>query len=106
MEIAVIGQAREPFQAVKVNDLAGNPIEIGAVVVWRVHDTAKAAFDVEDYESYVEVQTESALRHMASCHPYDTHAEEDKTQTSLRGGIRCDRSWTSENCHGSSTGAS
>ncbi|MGE3172717.1 MAG: SPFH domain-containing protein [Planctomycetota bacterium] len=66
----------------KVNDLRGNPIEIGAVVVWRVSDTAKAVFDVEDFESYVEVQTESALRYMASCHPYDS-PEDD--QTSLRG---------------------
>ena len=56
----------------KVNDLRGNPIEIGAVVVWRVRDTAQAAFDVEDFESYVQVQTESALRHMASLHPYDS----------------------------------
>jgi regulator of protease activity HflC (stomatin/prohibitin superfamily) len=66
----------------KVNDLRGNPIEIGAVVVWRVQDTAKAAFDVENYESYVEVQTESALRHLASCHPYDSPED---TETSLRG---------------------
>jgi regulator of protease activity HflC (stomatin/prohibitin superfamily) len=66
----------------KVNDLRGNPIEIGAVVVWCVHDTAKAVFDVEDFESYVEVQTESALRHMASCHPYDTPADDE---VSLRG---------------------
>lgn len=70
-------------EKLKVNDLRGNPIEIGAVVVWRVQDTAKAAFDVEDYDSYVEVQTESALRHLASCHPYDDAAEDN--QTSLRG---------------------
>ena len=66
----------------KVNDLRGNPIEIGAVVVWRVQDTAQAVFDVEDFNSYVQVQTESALRHLASCHPYD--APEDD-QISLRG---------------------
>lgn len=66
----------------KVNDLRGNPIEIGAVVVWRVRDTAKAVFDVEDFDSYVHVQTESALRHLASCHPYD--APEDH-EVSLRG---------------------
>jgi regulator of protease activity HflC (stomatin/prohibitin superfamily) len=53
----------------KVNDLRGNPIEIGAVVVWRVRDTAQAAFDVEDFASYVQVQTESALRHLAALHP-------------------------------------
>jgi regulator of protease activity HflC (stomatin/prohibitin superfamily) len=66
----------------KVNDLRGNPIEIGAVVVWRVRDTAQAAFDVEDFESYVEVQTESALRHLASKHPYDTPHD---NESSLRG---------------------
>jgi len=69
-------------EKLKVNDLRGNPIEIGTVVVWRVSNTAQAAFDVEDYESYVEVQTESALRTVASKHPYDA-AEEG--QTSLRG---------------------
>jgi regulator of protease activity HflC (stomatin/prohibitin superfamily) len=66
----------------KVNDLRGNPIEIGAVVVWRVRDTAQAAFDVEDYDSYVQVQTESALRHLASTHPYDSPHD---AETSLRG---------------------
>ncbi len=71
-------------EKLKVNDLRGNPIEIGAVVVWRVRDTAQATFDVEDYDSYVEVQTESALRHLATCHPYDTSGE-DAAQTSLRG---------------------
>jgi regulator of protease activity HflC (stomatin/prohibitin superfamily) len=66
----------------KVNDLRGNPIEIGAVVVWRVRDTAQAAFDVENFESYVQVQTESALRHLASQHPYDSPHD---TEVSLRG---------------------
>ena len=66
----------------KVNDLRGNPIEIGAVVVWRVRDTAQAAFDVEDFSSYVQVQTESALRHLASLHPYDSPHEHE---VSLRG---------------------
>jgi regulator of protease activity HflC (stomatin/prohibitin superfamily) len=51
-------------------------------VVWRVRDTAQAVFDVEDYEAYVAIQTESALRHMASCHPYDTDKDDE---TSLRG---------------------
>lgn len=59
----------------KVNDKRGNPIEIAAVVVWRVADTARAAFDVEDYESYVQIQSESALRHIASLFAYD-HGEE------------------------------
>jgi regulator of protease activity HflC (stomatin/prohibitin superfamily) len=66
----------------KVNDLRGNPIEIGAVVVWRVRDTAQAAFDVENHGSYVQVQTESALRHLASQHPYDSPHD---TEVSLRG---------------------
>lgn len=55
----------------KVNDLQGNPIEISAVVVWRVQDTARASFDVEDYEEYVQIQSEAALRHMATRYPYD-----------------------------------
>lgn len=69
-------------EKLKVNDLRGNPVEIGTVVVWRVANTAQAAFDVQDYESYVEVQTESALRTTAAKHPYDSAAE---GQTSLRG---------------------
>ena len=69
-------------EKLKVNDLRGNPIEIGTVVVWRVSNTAQAAFDVQDYESYVEVQTESALRTTASKHPYDSALD---GQTSLRG---------------------
>ncbi len=69
-------------EKLKVNDLRGNPVEIGTVVVWRVANTAQAAFDVEDYESYVEVQTESALRTTAAKHPYDSASD---GQTSLRG---------------------
>lgn len=56
----------------KVNDLKGNPIEISAVVVWKVKDTAQAVFDVDSYHSYVEIQTDSAIRHIASQYPYDT----------------------------------
>jgi regulator of protease activity HflC (stomatin/prohibitin superfamily) len=56
---------------VKVNDLIGNPIEIGAVVVWRVEDCAKAIFQINDYADFVGAQTESALRHIAGRHPYD-----------------------------------
>ena len=58
-------------ERVKVNDLAGNPIEIGAVVVWQVQDTAQAQFDVEDYFQYVDVQIETAVRELAKGHPYD-----------------------------------
>jgi regulator of protease activity HflC (stomatin/prohibitin superfamily) len=67
----------------KVNDKRGNPVEIGAVVVWRVQDTAQAVFDVQDFENYVRVQSESALRHLASCYAYDNG--EDKEPTLLSG---------------------
>jgi regulator of protease activity HflC (stomatin/prohibitin superfamily) len=63
----------------KVNDKRGNPIEIGAVVVWRVQDSAQAMFDVEDYENYVHVQSESALRHLASAYAYDQGEENEVT---------------------------
>ena len=66
----------------KVNDNEGNPIEIAAVVVWRVIDTAEAVFEVHDYENYLHVQTESAVRNLASSYTYDTHDEE---RISLRG---------------------
>ncbi len=57
----------------KVNDAHSNPIEVGAIVVWRVVDTAEALFEVDDYEHYVRVQSESAVRAMASSYPYDSH---------------------------------
>ncbi len=63
----------------KVNDKRGNPIEIAAVVVWRVKDTAQACFDVEDYEQYVSVQSESAVRHLASSYAYDQGEENEFT---------------------------
>ncbi len=59
----------------KVNDKRGNPIEIAAVVVWKVVDTAEAAFQVDDYENYVHVQSEAALRNLATGYPYDAHTE-------------------------------
>ena len=59
----------------KVNDKEGNPIEIGAIVVWKVIDTAEAAFEVENYEAYVRVQSEAALRNAATSYPYDSHDE-------------------------------
>jgi hypothetical protein len=62
-------------QTLKVNDAVGNPVEVAAVVVWRVVDTAKAVFDVEDYEEFVKIQTETAVRHMASLYPYDSYDE-------------------------------
>jgi len=66
----------------KVNDLEGNPIEIAAVVVWRVFETAEALFEVDNYEHYVKVQTEAAVRNLATQYPYDAHVD---NQMSLRG---------------------
>jgi regulator of protease activity HflC (stomatin/prohibitin superfamily) len=66
----------------KVNDTDGNPIEIAAIVVWRVVDTAEAVFEVDDYEHYVRVQTESAVRNLATHYPYDAHED---GHVSLRG---------------------
>jgi regulator of protease activity HflC (stomatin/prohibitin superfamily) len=68
----------------KVNDKQGNPIEIAAVVVWHVADTAQACFDVESYDDYVRVQSESAVRHLANSYAYD-HGEEN--EITLRSGV-------------------
>ncbi|HKE45562.1 MAG TPA: SPFH domain-containing protein [Steroidobacteraceae bacterium] len=65
----------------KVNDLEGSPIEIAAVVVWQVEDTAEACFNVDDYENFVHVQSEAALRQLATSYPYDLH---DQHRISLR----------------------
>jgi regulator of protease activity HflC (stomatin/prohibitin superfamily) len=70
-------------ERVKVNDASGSPIEIAGVVVWRIADTAKAVFDVEAFEQYVVVQSESALRHLATQYPYDDF---DEGRLSLRTG--------------------
>ena len=61
---------------IKVNDASGNPIEIAAVIVWRVVETARAVFNVEDFESFVVIQSETAVRHLASQFPYDDYAED------------------------------
>ena len=66
---------------IKVNDAHGNPIEIATVVVWSVNDTAEAVFEVDDYESFVNIQSEAALRNMSSAYPYDQH---DGDQIALR----------------------
>ena len=68
-------------QVAKVNDADGNPIEIAAVVVWQVEDTAEALYEVDDFARFVDIQTETAVRHVASIHPYDAHVE---GQLSLR----------------------
>ncbi|MGI8507105.1 MAG: SPFH domain-containing protein [Solirubrobacteraceae bacterium] len=69
-------------ERIKVNDSSGNPIEIAAVVVWRVIDTAKAVFDVENFEQFVTVQSETSLRHLANLYPYDDYGQ---AAISLRG---------------------
>src|SRR5205809_655914 len=66
----------------KVNDHDGNPIEIAAVVVWKVVDSAEAMFEVDNYENYVHVQSESAVRNLSTTYPYDSH---DEAVVSLRG---------------------
>jgi len=71
-------------ERLKVNDKCGNPVEIAAVVVWRIQDTAQAFFDVDDYENYVPIQSESALRHLANLYNYD---EGEGEGPSLRGNV-------------------
>ena len=71
----------------KVNDKRGNPVEIGAVVVWRVRDTAQAVFDVDDFETYVKVQAEAAIRHLASMYAYDDGEDLPAGEHTLRGGM-------------------
>ncbi len=70
-------------EVLKVNDQRGNPVEIGIVVVWKVVNTAQAVFDVDDYENFVRIQSEAAVRHLASVYPYDQGEEDEVT---LRGG--------------------
>jgi regulator of protease activity HflC (stomatin/prohibitin superfamily) len=70
-------------EKLKVNDLRGNPIEIAAAIVWRVDDTARASFDVEDFEAYVLTQAEAAVRHLASSYAYD-NIDEHEGSTHVR----------------------
>jgi regulator of protease activity HflC (stomatin/prohibitin superfamily) len=72
-------------QPIKVNDKLGNPIMIGIVLVWRVADTFKAAFEINDYESFVKIQSESAIRKLAGTYPYDNFDDEQE-EISLRSG--------------------
>jgi len=67
-------------ERLKVNDKLGNPIMISTILVWRVHDTYKAAFDVDNYENFVRVQTDAAVRKLASMYPYDNFADEGHTE--------------------------
>jgi regulator of protease activity HflC (stomatin/prohibitin superfamily) len=75
-------------QKLKVNDKLGNPIEIAAVVVWRVGDTAKSSFEVDDYVKYVEIQSEAAVRHLAGIYAYDSMEDEEAStqEVTLRDG--------------------
>ncbi|MFI6321199.1 SPFH domain-containing protein [Nonomuraea sp. NPDC050556] len=77
----------------KVNDADGNPVEIAAVVVYKIVDTAKATFSVDDYEEYVAIQSEAAVRHLATTHPYDSH---EADRTSLRDGAEVASELTTE----------
>ncbi len=76
-------------ERLKVNDKRGNPVDIAAVVVWRVEDTAKAVFDVDDYETYVATQSETAVRHLASTYPYDSGETfaDTEDEVTLRGNV-------------------
>ena len=73
-------------EKIKVNDKAGNPIQIAAVVVWQVEDTYRASFDVEHFESYVVIQSEAAVRHLAGIYPYDTFEDGAEERMTLRAG--------------------
>ncbi|HTV11867.1 MAG TPA: SPFH domain-containing protein [Acidimicrobiales bacterium] len=73
-------------ERLKVNDRSGNPVDIAAVVVWHVADTAQAIFDVDDFEAYVDMQSETSLRHLATSYPYD-HGEGEESTLTLRGNV-------------------
>ena len=71
----------------KVNDKRGNPVEIGAAVVWRVRDTAQAVFEIDDYTKFVGIQAEAAIRHLATLYAYDSGEDLEKDETTLRAGL-------------------
>lgn len=71
----------------KVNDKRGNPVEIGASVVWRVRDTAQAVFEIDDYTKFVSIQAEAAIRHLATLYAYDSGEDLDADETTLRAGL-------------------
>lgn len=73
--------------ALKVNDKRGNPVEIGAAVVWRVNDTARAVFEIDDYTKFVSIQAEAAIRHLATQYAYDTGEDLGADETTLRAGL-------------------
>ncbi len=71
----------------KVNDKRGNPVEIGAAIVWRVHDTAQAVFDIDDYTRFVTIQSEAAIRHLATLYAYDSGEDLEEGEVTLRAGL-------------------
>ena len=71
----------------KVNDKRGNPVEIGAAVIWRVQDTAQAVFEIDDYTRFVSIQAEAAIRHLATLYAYDSGEDLDGDETTLRAGL-------------------
>jgi regulator of protease activity HflC (stomatin/prohibitin superfamily) len=71
----------------KVNDKRGNPVEIGAAVVWRVHDTAQAVFEIDDYNKFVAIQAEAAIRHLATVYAYDSGDDLQSDEVTLRAGL-------------------
>jgi regulator of protease activity HflC (stomatin/prohibitin superfamily) len=71
----------------KVNDKRGNPVEIGAAVVWRVRDTAQAVFEIDDYTKFVGIQAEAAIRHLATLYAYDSGEDLERDETTLRAGL-------------------
>jgi regulator of protease activity HflC (stomatin/prohibitin superfamily) len=73
--------------SLKVNDKRGNPVEIGAAVVWRVHDTAQAVFEIDDYTRFVSIQAEAAIRHLATLYAYDSGEDLEADETTLRAGL-------------------
>jgi regulator of protease activity HflC (stomatin/prohibitin superfamily) len=73
--------------ALKVNDKRGNPVEIGAAVVWRVYDTAQAVFEIDDYNKFVAIQAEAAIRHLATVYAYDSGDDLQNDEVTLRAGL-------------------
>lgn len=71
----------------KVNDKRGNPVEIGAAIVWRIHDTAQAVFEIDDYTKFVSIQAEASIRHLATQYAYDSGDDLEGNETTLRAGL-------------------
>ena len=71
----------------KVNDKRGNPVEIGAAIVWRIHDTAQAVFEIDDYTKFVAIQAEASIRHLATLYAYDSGDDLEGNETTLRAGL-------------------